>query len=103
MPYCVPSIPCQGKSPASIVRYPYELLSQNWKKEFTKWLGKDRVGVFVGDKDKTVIKQFVNSSVIRHLTSIIYTHYKGVGKSTRFLLSAMNVSRASCKSISVFV
>jgi hypothetical protein len=26
-------------------------------------LGRDRVGVFVGDKDKTVIKQFINSQV----------------------------------------
>lgn len=26
-------------------------------------LGKDRIGVFVGDKDKSVIKQFVNSYV----------------------------------------
>ncbi|TDL24190.1 hypothetical protein BD410DRAFT_745512 [Rickenella mellea] len=38
-------------------------LVNNWKKEFHKWLGKDRVGVFVGDKDKTVIKQFVNSKI----------------------------------------
>ena len=27
-------------------------------------LGKDRVGVFVGDKDKAAIKQFVNSCVL---------------------------------------
>ncbi|KDQ57711.1 hypothetical protein JAAARDRAFT_156637 [Jaapia argillacea MUCL 33604] len=38
-------------------------LVHNWKAEFHKWLGKDRVGVFVGDKDKTVIKQFLNSRI----------------------------------------
>ena len=60
---------------------PYSL--KNWKKEFHKWwvcalyclwnslqtvkyirLGKDRVGVFTGDKDKSVVKQFINSYVI---------------------------------------
>ncbi|CCM04369.1 uncharacterized protein FIBRA_06542 [Fibroporia radiculosa] len=39
---------------------PVTLIS-NWKNEFHKWLGKDRVGIFVGDKDKAVIKQFINS------------------------------------------
>ncbi|KAL6308182.1 SNF2 family N-terminal domain-containing protein [Sparassis latifolia] len=38
-------------------------LINNWKNEFHKWLGKDRVGVFVGDKDKSTIKQFINSRV----------------------------------------
>ncbi|KAI0832427.1 P-loop containing nucleoside triphosphate hydrolase protein [Trametes gibbosa] len=36
-------------------------LINNWKNEFHKWLGKDRVGVFVGDKNKSTIKQFLNS------------------------------------------
>ncbi|KAI0750810.1 P-loop containing nucleoside triphosphate hydrolase protein [Daedaleopsis nitida] len=35
----------------------------NWKNEFHKWLGKDRVGIFVGDKDKKTIKQFLNSKI----------------------------------------
>ncbi|RDX55621.1 hypothetical protein OH76DRAFT_1397013 [Lentinus brumalis] len=38
-------------------------LVNNWKSEFHKWLGKDRVGVFTGDKDKRVIKQFLNSKI----------------------------------------
>ncbi|KAI0771634.1 SNF2 family N-terminal domain-containing protein [Trametes elegans] len=38
-------------------------LINNWKNEFHKWLGKDRVGVFVGDKDKSTIKQFLNSKI----------------------------------------
>ncbi|KAH7920920.1 hypothetical protein BV22DRAFT_1020349 [Leucogyrophana mollusca] len=35
----------------------------NWRSEFHKWLGRDRVGVFTGDKDKTVIKQFNHSKI----------------------------------------
>ncbi|EGN99526.1 hypothetical protein SERLA73DRAFT_72346 [Serpula lacrymans var. lacrymans S7.3] len=38
-------------------------LVNNWRAEFHKWLGRDRVGVFTGDKDKAVIKQFINSCV----------------------------------------
>ncbi|EPQ57554.1 hypothetical protein GLOTRDRAFT_127906 [Gloeophyllum trabeum ATCC 11539] len=38
-------------------------LVNNWKMEFHKWLGKDRVGVFIGDKDKNQIKQFINSKI----------------------------------------
>ncbi|EIW61952.1 uncharacterized protein TRAVEDRAFT_57102 [Trametes versicolor FP-101664 SS1] len=38
-------------------------LINNWKNEFHKWLGKDRVGVFVGDKNKSTIKQFLNSRI----------------------------------------
>ncbi|KAI9001004.1 SNF2 family N-terminal domain-containing protein [Trametes punicea] len=38
-------------------------LINNWKNEFHKWLGKDRVGVFVGDKSKLTIKQFLNSKI----------------------------------------
>ncbi|OSX66624.1 hypothetical protein POSPLADRAFT_1044000 [Postia placenta MAD-698-R-SB12] len=38
-------------------------LINNWKNEVHKWLGKDRVGVFVGDKDKAAIKQFINSRI----------------------------------------
>ncbi|KAF8520381.1 SNF2 family N-terminal domain-containing protein [Hysterangium stoloniferum] len=52
-------------------------LVNNWKKEFHKWIGKDRIGVFVGDKDKTVIKQFVNSKI--HQVLIIgYERLRGV-------------------------
>ncbi|KAG0704667.1 P-loop containing nucleoside triphosphate hydrolase protein [Suillus ampliporus] len=38
-------------------------LINNWRAEFHKWLGRDRVGVFTGDKDKSTIKQFLNSRV----------------------------------------
>lgn len=36
-------------------------LVNNWKSEFQKWLGRDRVGVLTADKGKTAIRQFVNS------------------------------------------
>ncbi|KAH7888361.1 P-loop containing nucleoside triphosphate hydrolase protein [Phlebopus sp. FC_14] len=36
-------------------------LINNWRAEFRKWLGRDRVGVLTGDKDKSQIKQFLNS------------------------------------------
>ncbi|KAF9245007.1 P-loop containing nucleoside triphosphate hydrolase protein [Melanogaster broomeanus] len=38
-------------------------LINNWRAEFRKWLGRDRIGVLAGDKDKSQIKQFVNSRV----------------------------------------
>ncbi|KZT68291.1 hypothetical protein DAEQUDRAFT_692777 [Daedalea quercina L-15889] len=38
-------------------------LINNWKNEFHKWLGRDRVGVMVGDKNKASIKHFVNSKI----------------------------------------
>ncbi|PIL37156.1 hypothetical protein GSI_00848 [Ganoderma sinense ZZ0214-1] len=38
-------------------------LINNWKNEFHKWLGRDRIGIFVGDKDKSTIKQFLNSKI----------------------------------------
>ncbi|KAF8441415.1 P-loop containing nucleoside triphosphate hydrolase protein [Boletus edulis BED1] len=38
-------------------------LINNWRAEFRKWLGRDRVGVLAGDKDKSQIKQFMNSRV----------------------------------------
>ncbi|KAI0940481.1 hypothetical protein AcW1_003665 [Taiwanofungus camphoratus] len=41
---------------------PVTLIS-NWKNEFHKWLGKDRIGIFAGDKDKNMIKQFINSKI----------------------------------------
>ncbi|KAG6330522.1 hypothetical protein ID866_8566 [Astraeus odoratus] len=35
----------------------------NWRAEFRKWLGRDRLGVFTGEKNKSSIKQFVNSKI----------------------------------------
>lgn len=36
-------------------------LLQNWKSEFHKWLGRDRISVVVCDKDKKVVKTFINA------------------------------------------
>ncbi|KAH8119362.1 P-loop containing nucleoside triphosphate hydrolase protein [Phellopilus nigrolimitatus] len=52
-------------------------LITNWKKEFHKWLGKDRVGVFTGDKDKSVIKQFINTKK-HHVLVIGYERLRSV-------------------------
>ncbi|KAI9463687.1 P-loop containing nucleoside triphosphate hydrolase protein [Lactarius psammicola] len=38
-------------------------LINNWKSEFQKWLGRDRVGVLTADKGKTAIRQFINSKI----------------------------------------
>ncbi|KAI6157426.1 P-loop containing nucleoside triphosphate hydrolase protein [Pisolithus tinctorius] len=38
-------------------------LINNWRAEFRKWLGRDRVGVFTGEKDKSSIKHFINSRI----------------------------------------
>ncbi|KAH9924448.1 P-loop containing nucleoside triphosphate hydrolase protein [Fomitopsis serialis] len=52
-------------------------LVNNWKNEFHKWLGRDRVGVMVGDKDKASIKHFVNSK-IHHVLIIGYERLRTV-------------------------
>jgi DNA repair and recombination protein RAD54B len=44
-------------------------LVTNWSKEFRKWLGRDALGVFIGDGDKSQIRQFANSR--RHQVLII--------------------------------
>ncbi|KAF9653003.1 hypothetical protein BDM02DRAFT_3266009 [Thelephora ganbajun] len=36
-------------------------LINNWRSEFHKWLGRDRVSILTGDKDKSQIKLFLNS------------------------------------------
>lgn len=38
--------------------------SQNWKAEFNKWLGKDRVGVVICEKDKSRVSQFFYKSAV---------------------------------------
>ncbi|KAG9010829.1 helicase [Tulasnella sp. JGI-2019a] len=55
--------PIVGKA---IVVCPVSLVN-NWRKEIRKWLGPDRLPVFMGDKDKTRIKQFVNAKKERVL------------------------------------
>ncbi|KAG2153895.1 P-loop containing nucleoside triphosphate hydrolase protein [Suillus clintonianus] len=55
--------PYVGAGPAigkALIVCPVSLVN-NWRAEFQKWLGKDRVGVFTGDKNKSTIKQFLNS------------------------------------------
>ncbi|EKM54084.1 uncharacterized protein PHACADRAFT_29344 [Phanerochaete carnosa HHB-10118-sp] len=52
-------------------------LIKNWKNEFHKWLGRDRLGIFTGDKDKSTIKQFVNSR-IHHVLIIGYERLRTV-------------------------
>ncbi|EPT02698.1 hypothetical protein FOMPIDRAFT_1160247 [Fomitopsis schrenkii] len=57
--------PYAGAGPAVgkvLIVCPVTLIN-NWKNEFHKWLGRDRLGVMVGDKDKASIKHFVNSKV----------------------------------------
>ncbi|KAL4080204.1 P-loop containing nucleoside triphosphate hydrolase protein [Scleroderma yunnanense] len=38
-------------------------LINNWRAEFRKWLGRDRVGVFTVEKDKSSVKHFLNSRI----------------------------------------
>ncbi|KAI6026362.1 P-loop containing nucleoside triphosphate hydrolase protein [Pisolithus microcarpus] len=38
-------------------------LINNWRAEFRKWLGRDRVGILTGEKDKSSIKLFINSRI----------------------------------------
>ncbi|KAG2128615.1 P-loop containing nucleoside triphosphate hydrolase protein [Suillus bovinus] len=55
--------PYIGAGPAigkALIVCPVSLVN-NWRAEFHKWLGRDRVGILTGDKDKSTIKQFVNS------------------------------------------
>ncbi|KIK99085.1 hypothetical protein PAXRUDRAFT_823120 [Paxillus rubicundulus Ve08.2h10] len=52
-------------------------LINNWRAEFRKWLGRDRIGVLAGDKDKSQIKQFLNSRVHQVLV-IGYEKLRGV-------------------------
>ncbi|KAF9045835.1 hypothetical protein BDZ89DRAFT_1155511 [Hymenopellis radicata] len=43
-----------------LIACPVSLIN-NWKNEFHKWLGKDRIGISVCDKDKRAIHGFMNS------------------------------------------
>ncbi|KAI5123982.1 hypothetical protein M0805_006394 [Coniferiporia weirii] len=60
-------------------------LIANWKKEFHKWLGKDRVGILIGDKDKEVIKRFQNSK-IHHVLIIGYEKLRSVIKDLAYCI-----------------
>ncbi|KAI6044689.1 P-loop containing nucleoside triphosphate hydrolase protein [Pisolithus marmoratus] len=52
-------------------------LINNWRAEFRKWLGRDRVGVFTGEKDKSSIKHFINSR-IHQILVIGYEKLRGL-------------------------
>ncbi|EJD03013.1 uncharacterized protein FOMMEDRAFT_123160 [Fomitiporia mediterranea MF3/22] len=56
---CYAGTPAVGKV---MIVCPVTLIA-NWKKEFHKWLGKDRLGIFTGDKNKEAVKQFINSKI----------------------------------------
>ncbi|KAF8920583.1 SNF2 family N-terminal domain-containing protein [Mucidula mucida] len=45
-----------------LIACPVSLIN-NWKNEFHKWLGKDRIGISVCDKDKRAIHGFMNSKM----------------------------------------
>ncbi|KAG8710161.1 helicase [Ceratobasidium sp. 395] len=59
-PYYNTNSSFQGVIGKALIVCPVSLVN-NWRKEFFKWLGRDRIRVFVGDKDKANIKQFMNS------------------------------------------
>ncbi|KAI0266687.1 P-loop containing nucleoside triphosphate hydrolase protein [Gloeopeniophorella convolvens] len=57
--------PYSGAGPAVgkvLIVCPVTLIN-GWKNEFHKWLGRDRIGVFTGDKAKATIRQFTNSKI----------------------------------------
>ncbi|KAF8750669.1 SNF2 family N-terminal domain [Rhizoctonia solani] len=66
-PYYSPSGAVPGVIGKALIVCPVSLVN-NWRKEFIKWLGRDRLRVFVGDKDKNNIKQFMNSDDLTYCT-----------------------------------
>ncbi|KAG8782082.1 helicase [Ceratobasidium sp. 428] len=66
----------QGVIGKALIVCPVSLVN-NWRKEFFKWLGRDRIRVFVGDKDKANIKQFMNSK-LHHVLIIGYEKLRTV-------------------------
>ncbi|KAG9091202.1 helicase, partial [Ceratobasidium sp. UAMH 11750] len=75
-PYYNPNISSQGVIGKALIVCPVSLVN-NWRKEFFKWLGRDRIRVFVGDKDKANIKQFMNSK-LHHVLIIGYEKLRTV-------------------------
>ncbi|CAE6468893.1 unnamed protein product [Rhizoctonia solani] len=75
-PYYSPSGAVPGVIGKALIVCPVSLVN-NWRKEFIKWLGRDRLRVFVGDKDKNNIKQFMNSR-IHHVLIIGYEKLRTV-------------------------
>ncbi|KDQ21829.1 hypothetical protein BOTBODRAFT_169022 [Botryobasidium botryosum FD-172 SS1] len=74
--------PYGGANPVvskALIVCPVSLIN-NWKQEIWKWLGRDRIGVFIGDKDKAHIMQFMNRSAYyfsshftKWLTALIFS------------------------------
>ncbi|KAG9095961.1 helicase, partial [Ceratobasidium sp. 370] len=75
-PYYNPNTSSQGVIGKALIVCPVSLVN-NWRKEFFKWLGRDRIRVFVGDKDKANIKQFMNSK-LHHVLIIGYEKLRTV-------------------------
>ncbi|KAF8170206.1 SNF2 family N-terminal domain-containing protein [Mycena galopus ATCC 62051] len=71
--------PYAGPGPAVgrvLIVCPVSLVN-NWKVEFHKWLGRDRLGVVTGDKDKNVIKTFQHAKN-QHVLIIGYERLRTV-------------------------
>ncbi|KAG9122857.1 helicase [Ceratobasidium sp. 392] len=75
-PYYNTNTSSQGVIGKALIVCPVSLVN-NWRKEFFKWLGRDRIRVFVGDKDKANIKQFMNSK-LHHVLIIGYEKLRTV-------------------------
>jgi DNA repair and recombination protein RAD54B len=72
-----------------------DVLLQNWKAEFHKWLGRDRVGIVTCDKDRKTALTFMNASV--HflnalLTFVLLSVSAFVAKTSKSCLLATSVS-----------
>lgn len=62
---------------------------QNWKAEFHKWIGRDRIGVMTGDQDKARIKQFIYAYASFDLTMAVDILIFVAGSISRCLSLAM--------------
>ncbi|KAJ7782862.1 P-loop containing nucleoside triphosphate hydrolase protein [Mycena metata] len=69
-------------------------LVNNWKVEFHKWLGRDRLGVVACDKDKTAIKTFQHAKN-QHVLIIGYERHrlKSANNKTTAMFDALRTTR----------
>ncbi|KAI6121363.1 P-loop containing nucleoside triphosphate hydrolase protein [Pisolithus sp. B1] len=70
-------------------------LVNNWRAEFRKWLGRDRVGIFTGEKDKSSIKHFINSRIHQVLV-IGYEKLRSVWMVTNEIYSSPPIGLIIC-------